>query len=104
MHPVKRLEIIATSSELSKLLEGLDRGGVPGYTFIRNVAGKGPSGNVTGDMAVSSLDNVYILAFCTAEQAKQAVELIKPLLNKFGGSCFVSDAMEVRSVRCIASM
>jgi nitrogen regulatory protein PII len=53
---------------------------------------------------MTMLDNVYILAFCMPEQLKPVVENIKPLLNKFGGTCYVSDVMEIRSVRCVASM
>ncbi|PJF38041.1 MAG: transcriptional regulator, partial [Phototrophicales bacterium] len=46
----------------------------------------------------------YILSFCTPEQVKSVVEQVRPLLNKFGGVCYVSDAMEVRSMRCVASL
>ena len=104
MHPVKRIEIIATSFELGKILEKLDQSNVPGYSIIRNVASKGSAGSVAGDMAMTNLDNVYILIFCPPEQVRPALEQIKPILNKFGGACFVSDAIEVRSMRCVASM
>ncbi len=41
MHPVKRIEIIANSFELGKILDKLDKSGVKGHATIRNVAGKG---------------------------------------------------------------
>jgi len=50
------------------------------------------------------LDNVYILAFCMPDQIKPVVESIRLVLNKFGGTCYVSDVMEIRSVRCVASL
>lgn len=105
MHSVKRIEIIANSFELGKILDGLEKGGVLGHAVIRNVAGKGLRGGASPeDLDMTMLDNVYVLAFCTPEKINPVVETIKPILNKFGGTCYVSDAMEIRSVRCVASM
>jgi nitrogen regulatory protein PII len=103
MHPVKRIEIVADSVELGKLLERLDRSGVSSYTVIRNVAGKGIRGTVFDDSAVTMLDNTYIIAFCPPDQVTPVVEAIQPILNKFGGSCWISEVMEIRSVKCVAS-
>ncbi|MBD2530013.1 P-II family nitrogen regulator [Nostoc flagelliforme FACHB-838] len=103
MHIVKKIEIIANSFELAKILDSLDKSGVHNHAVIRNVAGKGLRGT-TEDLDMTMLDNVYILAFCMPEELKRVVENIKPLLNKFGGTCYVSDVMEIRSVRCVASM
>ncbi len=103
MHLVKKIEIIANSFELGKILDGLDKSGVNGHIVIRNVAGKGLSGT-REDLDMTMLDNVYVIAFCMPEQIKPVVENIKPLLNKFGGNCYISDVMEVGSVRCVASM
>ncbi|WP_448564705.1 P-II family nitrogen regulator [Trichothermofontia sp.] len=103
MHAVKRVEIIANSSELTKILEGLDDIGAPGYTVIRNVTGKGIMGNVSDD-DVTTLSNVYVLCYCSEETIKPIVETIRPILNKFGGVCYVSDAMEMRSVKCVSHL
>jgi nitrogen regulatory protein PII len=103
MYPVKRIEIVADSVELGKLLERLDRAGVSSYTVIRNVAGKGIRGTVFDDSAVTMLDNAYIIAFCPPDQVTPVVEAIQPILNKFGGSCWISEVMEIRAVKCVAS-
>ncbi len=100
MHIVKRIEIIANSIELGKILDGLDKAGVHSHAVIRNVAGKG----LREDLDMTMLDNVYIIAFCMPELIKPVVENIRPLLNKFGGACYISDSMEIRSVRCVASL
>jgi len=100
MHTVKRIEIIANSFELGKILDGLDKAGVHSHAVIRNVAGKG----LREDLDMTMLDNVYIIAFCMPELIKPVVENIRPLLNKFGGACYISEAMEIRSVRCVASL
>lgn len=104
MHLVKKIEIIANSFELSKILDGLDHAGVHGHAVIRNVAGKGLRGDYQEDLDMTMLDNVYIIAFCMPDQLKPVVENIRPLLNKFGGTCYISDVMEIRSVKCIASL
>jgi nitrogen regulatory protein PII len=98
MHAVKRIEIIANSVELGKILEGLDKAGVHSHTVIRNTLGKSSRGEAT------ELDNIYVIAFCMPDLIKPVVETIKPILNKFGGVCYISDAMEISSVRCVASL
>lgn len=100
MHLVKKIEIIATSYELGKILNSLAKSGVHSHAVIRNVAGKG----LREDLDMTMLDNVYIIAFCMPEHAKTVVENVRPLLNKFGGSCYISDVMEIRSVKCVASL
>ncbi|GAB4320977.1 MAG: hypothetical protein OHK0047_03810 [Leptolyngbyaceae cyanobacterium] len=104
MHPVKRIEIISDSVELGKIVEALEKIGVTSYSIIHNVSSKGIKGTVFDDSAVTMLDNVYVIAFCSPDKAKPVVEEIRPILNKFGGSCWISEVMEIRSVRCIASM
>lgn len=98
MHAVKRIEVLADSVELTKILAGLDKAGIVAHTVIRNVVGRSPGADAT------QLDNVYIIAFCMPEQVKPVIENIRPVLNKFGGACYISDAMEIRSVRCVASL
>ncbi len=105
MHPVKRIEIISDSIELSKILAGLKEAGVVNYTVIRNVSGTGGRGNRdSSDLDMMSIENDYVIAFCLPEQVKKVGELIRPILNKFGGTCYVSDAIEIKSLRCVASM
>lgn len=101
MEVVKRIEIMASSVELNKILKGLEKSGIPGYTVIRNVAGRSLRGTVSNDF--SSLDNVYVIAFCSTEQIDEVTESLNLILNKFGGVCFVSDAMQMNVVRCVGS-
>lgn len=103
MHPVKRIEIVANSVELGKILDGLKQAGVPGHLVIRNVSGQGLRGDAE-DLDMTMLDNVYVIAFCPPEKLKSTVEVIRPILNKFGGTCYISDATEIRSMKCVASI
>lgn len=97
MHPAKRIEITTDSIELAKILDGLNKAGVTEHTVIRNVVSK-------RRIEATELDNVYVIAFCLPDKVKMVVENIRPILNKFGGACYISDAMEIRSVRCVASL
>ena len=103
MHLVKKIEIIANSFELGKILENLEKSGVHGHAVIRNVAGKGLRDG-SEDLDMTMLDNVYIIAFCMPDRIKTVAENLRPLLNKFGGTCYVSDVMDIRSIKCVASL
>lgn len=94
MHLVKKIEIIANSFELGKILDRLDKSDVHGHAVIRNVAGKGLREGKE-DLDMTMLDNVYIIAFCMPERIDTVVKNVRPLLDKFGGTCYISDVMEV---------
>jgi nitrogen regulatory protein PII len=103
MHTVKKIEIIANSFELGRILDSLEKSGVHGHAVIRNVEGKSLREG-SEDLGMPMLDNVYIIAFCVPEQLKTVIENVRPLLNKFGGTCYISDVMEITSVKCVASL
>lgn len=102
MRLVKKIEIISNAFELSKILESLEKSGVHSHAVMRNVAGKGLFSGPQ-DLDFTMLDGVYIMAFCTPDQETEVVDNVRPLLNKFGGACYISDVMEVRSIKCVAS-
>ena len=102
MHPVKKIEIIANSFELGKILDKLNKANVRGHAVIRNVAGTGLREG-SEDLDMTMLDNVYIMAFCTPDRIDAVVDNLRPLLDKFGGTCYVSDVMEVNSAKYAAS-
>ena len=102
MNAVKRNEIIADEQEMDKILEGLDRIGVPGYTVVHNVTGKSFSATRTDDLPITGLSNVYVLCFCSQDLVESIVTEIHPIINKFGGVCYVSDAMEIKSMHSVA--
>lgn len=101
MEPVKRIEIIANSQELEKVLKVLNHAGVPGYTVIRNVVGKGQRSITSDDLVDTSTSNVYIICFCPEAKVEQIGEELRPVLNRFGGICCISDAMQIRALKCV---
>ncbi|MEB3233129.1 MAG: P-II family nitrogen regulator [Leptolyngbyaceae bacterium] len=106
MHPVTRIEIIVNSVGRTKVIEALKQGNVDSYYVIRDVVGKDREGRVSDDMDFVSgdLSDVYIISYCMADKVKSVVELIRLVLNKYGGACYLSDATEIRSTRCVAKL
>jgi nitrogen regulatory protein PII len=104
VHPVKRVEIIADEVEVHKILDRLEKIGVSNYTAIRNVLTKESRGTVSDDFAFTGLGTVYVIFYCLPDKIKTIAEEIRPILNKFGGTCYISEAMEIRSVHCVASL
>lgn len=66
--------------------------------------GKGVSGTNSGDLDMSMLENDYVIAFFLADKTKHLIEQLRPIINKFGGACYISDAMEIISIQCVASL
>ena len=65
MTPMKRVEIVVGAVELSEVSGVLDQAGVPGYTVLRDVTGKGDRGDRTGEDALTgALKNGYIFCAC----------------------------------------
>lgn len=98
MQSVKRIEIISDSIESHKIIKVLESVGVLNYTVIRNVIGKGVRGTNSGDLDMSMLENDYVIAFFFDDKTKLLVDKLKPVTKKFGGVCYISDAMSINSV------
>jgi hypothetical protein len=102
MHTVSRLEIMGDSGELHKITKILNRTNGVTYTVIRNVTSHGVCGEA--DQSGVALENDYIIAFCPTDRAKPLLEQLQPVLNRFGGACFMSEATEVKSMRCVIAL
>lgn len=92
MKAIKRVEIVTDAIELDRVLELLDQSGVSGYTVIRNVEGKGQRGVRSGDDLTRVFQNSYVLAACTPDEVARVVAAVRPVLQRVGGMCLVSDA------------
>ncbi len=97
MQAIKKVEIIIDYLESPRLLERIQKEGMAvGYTVIKEVVGSGGRGERTGDGFLGELTNSYILIACSEDEAKRIVEIVQPILKRFGGVCLVSDAMWVK--------
>ena len=97
MQAIKKVEIIIGYLESPRLLEQIKKEGIAvGYTVVKEVVGGGGRGDRTGDGLSGELTNSYILIACSEDEAQRIVEIVRPVLKRFGGVCLVSDAMWVQ--------
>lgn len=95
MKSVKKVEIIIDAQVIPRILEQLANLGVGGYSVIKEVSGRGDRGTRTGDSLSGAFDNSYVMVACSEEEARRIVEMVRPILKRYGGVCLVSDAMWV---------
>lgn len=93
MKPVKRIEIVIEEVELDDVVQELDRIGVVGYTLVPGAGGRGERG--VRYESLQGLGNVLMTIACDETQAAKVIEIIRPILKRYGGICLVSDAMWV---------
>lgn len=95
MKAVKKVEVVVESVAVPQVLALLDRHGFSSYTMIPGVYGKGDRGESLGGVS-GEFHNSYMVIVCDAEQVSDLVELIRPVLKRFGGVSLVSDALWVK--------
>ncbi len=97
MKPSKRVEIVIEQQLASRMADLLVSLGVPGYTLIPNVAGRGDRGLRRADEPTgTSTNSMFIIALDDFDLIDKIVEEIRPILSRSGGICLVSDAQWVR--------
>ncbi len=90
---MKRLDLIISEKELDPVLKALDKSSVPGYSVIKHVTGRGEYASVSDGLDFTGLGaNAHIIVFCDQEVLVNLRELVKPILDYYGGVAYVSDA------------
>lgn len=92
----QKLEVVLSRAQLEDVLALLEANGVPGYTIIEDVKGKGERGVQDGLGLTQAFQNVLVMCVCSSEQADALQEPLRILLKKSGGICLRS---EVKSLR-----
>ncbi|WP_407681007.1 P-II family nitrogen regulator [Pseudohaliea rubra] len=94
MHPCKRIEIIVERSQIDRLGRLLAAAGAPDYTLIHHAGGHGDRGHRRADDVTDTDENcVFILAVEQDEVVAAVVEGVKPILQRVGGTCLVTEAV-----------
>ncbi len=96
MRPIKRVEIITDSVEMTHVIRVLEQQGVSGYTLIDSVVGRGERGMRRGDDPSGAFQNSYLITTCEPEQIEALVAVIRPILQRRGGICLVTDSWWLR--------
>lgn len=92
MRDIKKVEIVAESDFLPKIVGLLEKENINGYTVIRNASGKGDKGVRDGYGLTDVFQNIYILLACSEEELERIREPLRALLKRIGGMCLISDA------------
>ncbi|MEO0474713.1 MAG: transcriptional regulator [Planctomycetota bacterium] len=93
MIAVKRLEIVIDAAHTPELVRLVKDAGVPGYTLLRDVQGSGDRGDRSGDGLGNVYRNCYLVTAVPEDLAMTLAEATRPLLERYGGVCLMSDAM-----------
>jgi nitrogen regulatory protein PII len=90
---MKRIDLFLSERELDKVCKALRKAGAPGYSVMRHVTGMGVGGEISEAMDFSSFGaNAHLIVFCQPEQLTAIREAVRPLLQRFGGVGFLSEA------------
>lgn len=93
MRPCKRLEIVIERSQATKLEGILKEAGATGFTVIQNAGGGGDRGYRRADDVTDTDENcVFVVAVEKDSIVHEVVEAVRPILQRFGGICLVSEA------------
>lgn len=92
MENVHKVELIVDHGFLESTLIILDGITVSGYTVIEHPTGKGDRGLSCDDFDCM-FNGTYIMTVCTEqEQLDVLIEQVKPILQKSGGICLITQA------------
>jgi hypothetical protein len=90
---MKRIDFFVSERETERLCKAIRQAGAPGYSVMRHVTGWGLAGEISEAMDFSGLGaNAHVVVFCEEPALTSLRSLVQPLLNRFGGVGFVSDA------------
>jgi len=90
---MKRVDFFVSEREIERLCKAIRQAGAPGYSVMRHVTGWGVAGEISEAMDFSGLGaNVHVVAFCDADAIAALQGVVRPLLERFGGVGFVSEA------------
>ncbi len=92
MEQIKRIEFVIDAAHTPELVRMIKSVGATGYTLIRDVQGSGDRGDRTGDELSNVYRNCYIIVAAGAEIEQKLLDAARPLLERYGGMCLISDA------------
>ncbi len=92
MRNVKRIEIVVEAPQEETIRRLIEEAGIDGFTLLHAAAGRGQRGDRTSDGLSAAFQNVVFLVGAPEEQTVPFLEAVRPVLERTGGICLVSDA------------
>lgn len=90
-----KVDIIIESIKLNDLIDILEKEGVPGYTVIGNISGRGENGTMDHNCKARIFENSYLFVVCSEELSKKLLDAVNVILKHYSGACFVSEIVNV---------
>lgn len=95
MKPHVKMDIIIESIKLNDLIEIMEELGIPGYTVIGSISGRGEKGLVDHNCKARIFENSYLFVICETELAYKCLDAINEILKDYSGACFISDIKHI---------
>lgn len=95
MRPVKRIEIIVPEPATERLLAALEQVGTAGVTIVPQAFGAGDRPMSSWNPMTNENESRMVITSVAEHDLVRLVDIIRPILTRFGGTCMVSDAMWV---------
>ncbi len=90
---MKRIDFFVSEREVDRLCKAIRKAGAPGYSVMRHVTGWGLAGEISEAMDFTGLGaNAHVVVFCDVDAMEALRAAARPLLERFGGVGFVSEA------------
>ncbi|WP_457600244.1 DUF190 domain-containing protein [Hydrogenivirga sp.] len=97
LYTMKKVEIVVEGEHLEFVTDLLERAGVPGYTIVHNLSGKGSHGFHEGHLLFNEEEVLVMVISVMDEESVDAIlEGLRPFLNKHSGVVFISDVQVSR--------
>jgi len=90
---MNRIDLFLSEREVARVCRAIRESGAPGYSVMRHVTGLGVGGAIDEAMDFSGLGaNAHVIVFCEPELLPKLRAMVGPVLRRYGGVGFVSQA------------
>ncbi len=93
---VKRIELVVEAIEKEEVIASLKRINIRSFTIYHHVGGSGERGIRDEGVFGEKFENVTFVIACSENQVTAVIEILRPVLKRFGGMCLISDAKWVK--------
>lgn len=92
MIDVKRIELVVEAIEKEQVIAYLNSIEIRSFTIYHHVGGCGERGMRDEGVFGEKFENVTFVIACAETQLPSVMEILRPILKRYGGMCLVSDA------------
>jgi nitrogen regulatory protein PII len=93
---VKRIELVVEAIEKEQVISCLKSINITSFTLYHHVGGSGERGIRDEGVFGEKFENVTFVVACAENQLAVVIEVLRPILKRYGGMCLVSDAKWVK--------